>query len=59
MIGESTTKAIKGAGALSELLDCIGGGVDDHAAAKVLVDSERELRCLLRWALEHFASTST
>jgi hypothetical protein len=63
-VGNSTTQAIKGAGALSELLDCIGATLPngdpagDHAAAKVLVDNELELRALLSWSLEHFESGS-
>ncbi len=55
----SATLALRGAAALSELLDCIGGlqpdgePIDDHAAAKVLVDSEMELRGLLRWVIDN------
>jgi len=51
---EDIPKAIKGAGALSEMLEQIGTGKDCDVA-KVLVENETELSALLAFALMHLA----
>jgi hypothetical protein len=48
---ENLTQIIKGAGALSEVLDIIGSNKTDHDMAKIVCDSEPELRELLQFAL--------
>jgi hypothetical protein len=43
---------LRGAAALAEMLDCIGGeGVTDHDVAKLLTDNELDLRELLSFAI--------
>lgn len=53
--------AMRGAAALAEMLDCIGAvdpsgeSIGDHAVAKILVESEMQLRALLHDALDRIA----
>ncbi len=57
---EDIGSPIKGAGALLEMLDCIGGlalngePISDHEVAKILTTNELELRKLLRFAMVAF-----
>lgn len=48
-------QALRGAAAVVAMLDCIGVA-DDHAVAKILTESELELRALLTFALDEAAS---
>lgn len=52
-LGYQTT-ALRGAAALSDLLDCVGTG-GDHNVAKILVENEMQLRALLTFSLDEFA----
>jgi len=49
-------KVIAGIGTLKQMLDCIGGGpigsANDHTVAKILVDSEIDLRALMDFTIE-------
>lgn len=57
MIRENITLSIKGAAALSEALDQIGGHEkSDHDLAKVIVENELSLREFLRWGLYRLAT---
>jgi hypothetical protein len=50
-------ETIRGAAALSEMLDCIGAvqlsgePIGDHAVAKIMVENEMNLRALLEFAI--------
>jgi hypothetical protein len=57
-------ETIRGAAALSEMLDYIGAihavqlsgdPIEDHAVAKILVDNEINLRALLEFAIDAIA----
>jgi hypothetical protein len=56
-VREMRSPAIKGAGALSQMLDCIGAAqpngdpIGDHTVARILVDNELDLRAFLDWSL--------
>lgn len=58
MIRDDTPNTIRGAAALQEALDLIGGeGVTDKDLAKVIVDNELFCRALVRFALNELASS--
>lgn len=48
-------QALRGAAALSDMLDCLGQA-DDHAVAKIVTERELELRALLTFSLDEFSS---
>ncbi len=58
MIRDDAPNTIRGAAALQEALDLIGGeGVTDKDLAKVIVDNELVCRALVRFALNELASS--